>query len=211
MEQQVTAIDRVTTRRDGQRPGSRRSTRRLLPLRARQALLTAHIMISVGLLGDAAGFLAVAIRAATTGDPHVAIESVHVLNMFSTWFGIPLSVGALVTGLALGLGTKWGILRYPWVTAKLLLIVSVMLVGAFVIGPAETQMLTGTGRATTALIAGAGYDVLALALATGLSVFKTGRRLPRPNPDPQPERVEQGTHTSRSWRLHYRWGDQPDA
>jgi hypothetical protein len=33
--------------------------RRYLARRARNALLTAHIMISVGLLGDSAGFLAV--------------------------------------------------------------------------------------------------------------------------------------------------------
>jgi hypothetical protein len=146
----------------------------LLPLRARHALLTAHIMMSVGLLGDSAGFVAVAIRAARAEDPSVALDSVRVLNMFSLAFGIPLSFGALVIGLALGLGTKWGIFRYPWVTAKLLLIVSVMLVGTFVIGPAENKMLTGLGDATTRLIVGGCYDVIALAVATSLSVFKPG-------------------------------------
>jgi hypothetical protein len=34
---------------------------RLFPHRVRQAVLTAHIIMSVGLLGDSAGFLAVAI------------------------------------------------------------------------------------------------------------------------------------------------------
>ena len=86
-------------------------------------------MMSVGLLGDSAGFLAVAIRAARTDDPVLAIELVKVLNMFSLVFGIPLSVGAILSGLALGLGSKWGVFRYPWVAAKLALIVSVMIVG----------------------------------------------------------------------------------
>lgn len=175
-------MGRAITSQQGKTPPTSRGTRRFLPLRARQGLLTAHIIISVGLLGDAAGFLSVAIRAAMTHDPYVAADSVEVLNMFSAFFGIPLSVGALITGLALGLGTKWGVFRYPWVTAKLLLIVSVMLVGAFVIGPAETEMLDGTGDASTQLITGACYDVVALAVATGLSVFKPGRRFRHATP-----------------------------
>ena len=38
----------------------------------RRALLTTHIVLSVALLGDVAGFLAVAIRAAGTDDPELA-------------------------------------------------------------------------------------------------------------------------------------------
>jgi hypothetical protein len=148
--------------------------RRVLPHRARQALVTAHVMMSVGLLGDSAGFLAVAIRASTTDDPAVVIELVKVLKMFSVVFGIPLSVGSIVTGLALGLGTKWGVFRYPWVTTKLLLNLSVMLVGGLVIGPALTVILERGGDAAVRLIAAASYDVLALSVATGLSVFKPG-------------------------------------
>ena len=64
--------------------------------------------------------------------------------------------------------------RYPWVTAKLLLILSVMLVCGFVIGPAETVILEKTRAAIPRLIAAATYDVLALAIATGFSVFRPG-------------------------------------
>jgi hypothetical protein len=150
------------------------SHRRLLPQWLRLTVLTAHIIMSVGLLGDSAGFLAVAIRAARTDDPAVVIELVKVLNLFSLVFGIPLSFGALLTGLVLGLGGKWGVFRYPWVTTKLLLIVSVMAVGGLVIGPSQAAILGRTGDATTRLIAAAIYDVLALAVATALSVFKPG-------------------------------------
>jgi len=38
----------------------------------RKAILTAHIVVSVGLLGDSAGYLAVAARAAAASDPTVA-------------------------------------------------------------------------------------------------------------------------------------------
>jgi uncharacterized membrane protein len=149
------------------------TTRRFFPLRIRHAVLTAHIMMSVGLLGDSAGFLAVAIRARMTTDPAAVLEQVHVLRMFAFVFGIPLSVAALLSGVALGLGTRWGVFRYPWVVTKLALIVSVMAVGALVINPALATSLAG-GDGTSRLIAAAAYDVLALTLATCLSVFKPG-------------------------------------
>ena len=153
------------------------SVPRLLPRRARHALVTAHIIMSVGLLGDAAGFFALAVRLAGTQEPVARAELLNVLNMFSTFFGIPLSVGTLVSGIALGLGTKWGVFRYPWVVAKLALIASVMVVGGVVIGPAEGTMMGGGADASTRLMAAGAYDVLALSVATGLSVFKPGRPL----------------------------------
>ena len=151
------------------------ASRRFLGRRSRHALLTAHIMMSVGLLGDSAGFTAVAFRLSTATDPAARLALLETLNMFSLTFGIPLSVGTLASGIALGLGTKWGVFRYPWVVAKLLLIVSVMIVGGVVIGPAEDMMLQGSGDASARLLAGGSYDVLALAVATGLSVFKPGQ------------------------------------
>jgi hypothetical protein len=132
-------------------------------------------MMSVGLLGDSAGFAGVALRLSGAADPVARLELLETLKMFSLTFGIPLSVGTLVSGVALGLGTKWGVFRYPWVVAKLLLTLSVMLVGGFVIGPAEDMMLQGGPDASGRLVAAASYDVLALAVATGLGVFKPGR------------------------------------
>ena len=149
--------------------------RRYLFRRARHALLTAHITISVGLLGDSAGFLAVAIRAARAGQAAATLEMVKVLKMFAWTFGVPLSFGALLSGLTLGLGTRWGVFRYPWVITKMLLIVSVILVGALIIGPALAAALQRGVDTTARLIAAAAYDVLALAAATTLSVFKPGK------------------------------------
>lgn len=137
---------------------------------ARRAVLTAHILLSVGLLGDCAALLATAIRAATTDDPQLAAAAYELMGMFSLIFGIPLTLGSLATGLTLGLSSRWGVLRHGWVTAKLLVILSVLLVGALVIGPSEAAMVEGDGGRETVLIVAAAYDVLALGLATGLSV-----------------------------------------
>jgi hypothetical protein len=148
--------------------------RRLSPS-LRRAVLTTHIVMSVGLLGDCAVLLATAIRAAATSDPQLSASAYELMSMFSFVFGIPLSFASLLTGLALGLGTKWGVLRHGWVTAKLL----VILVGAFVIGPSEAAMADGEGGRETVLIVAAAYDVLALSLATGLSVYKPRLRASR--------------------------------
>ncbi len=156
-------------------------TARTLSPRARRAVLTAHIVASVGLLGDVAAVLAVNIRAATTSDPALARSSYELLQMFSAVFGIPLSFAALLTGLTLALGTKWGVFRHLWVTVKLALLLSVILVGAFVIGPGTSDMHNGQGGAETRLILAASWDLLALTAATALSVYKPARaRAARP-------------------------------
>jgi uncharacterized membrane protein len=169
----------------------------------RRALLTFHIVCSVALLGDSAGYLAVAVRAATTDDPRLAAASYELLEMFSIVFGIPLSFAALLSGLALTRVTKWGVIRHRWVTAKLLAILSVILVGAFVIGPSNATMQSGgSDSAELALILASGWDVLVLTLATGLSVYKprlrsrttgdtsSGSRSRRPSPTWRSSRPE---------------------
>lgn len=156
--------------------------RRALPPRLRRVLLTVHIMGSVALLGDAAGYLAVAVRSATSTDPEVAAASWDILEMFSVVFGIPLTVTALLTGIALGIGSKWGVFRYPWVITKLLLTVSVMVVGGAVLGPGLELARAGVTNGEAMVIAGAAYDIVALSVATALSVFKPGRRRSRRAP-----------------------------
>lgn len=153
---------------------ARSPARRLSPP-LRRAVLTVHIVASVALLGDCAAIVALNVRAATTDDPTLAASAYELLTMFPGLFGIPLSLASLGSGLVLGLGSKWGVLRYRWVTAKLILILSVIVVGATVLGPQTAALAEGRGGSETALIAGSGYDVVALCLAAWLSVYKPGR------------------------------------
>jgi uncharacterized membrane protein len=142
----------------------------------RRSVLTAHIVASVGLLGTCAALVAINVRAAATSDPELAASAYALLGMFSMVFGIPLSFASLITGVVLGLGSKWGVVRYGWVAAKLVIVLSVILVGALVLGPSTAAMADGRGGSEALLIAGGAYDVLALGTATGLSVFKPRRR-----------------------------------
>lgn len=145
----------------------------------RRTTLTVHIVASVALLGTCAAIVALNVRAATSADPVLAASAYELLTMFSAIFGIPLSLVSLLTGIVLGLGSKWGVLRTPWVVAKLALLVSVILVGALVLGPQTETLAAGGSGSRLALIAGGSYDVAALALATGLSVFKPARAFRR--------------------------------
>lgn len=142
---------------------------------ARRWVLTVHIVAGVGLLGEVSGFLAVAIRGSAAG-PEFAHTCWQLLQMFAFTFGIPLSLGTLASGLLLAWSTKWGVFRHWWVTLKLALIISVILVGALVHGPGIEALIDGHGSETRT-IAFAAYQVAALATATGLSVFKPGGRL----------------------------------
>src|SRR5918992_542802 len=97
-----------------------------------------------------------------------AASCYELLDMFSLVFGIPLSFTSLITGILLGVSSRYGVLRHGWTAAKLVLILSVILVSAFVIGPSNAKMLDGTGGRETVLVAAGAYDVLALVLATAL-------------------------------------------
>src|ERR1700754_1546934 len=142
-----------------------------LPRSQRRTILTVHVVASVGLLGACAAIVAINIRAASTGDPALY----DMLSIFSFVFGIPLSFISLISGIVLGLGSKWGVLRYRWVTVKLALNVAVILVGALVLGPQTEAMIDGNDGSQTVLILASAFDVVALTLATTLSVFKPGR------------------------------------
>lgn len=158
----------------GYRRTSGPSDRFKLGRRARNAVLTVHIVVAVGLLCDSAGFVAVALRHATSDDPSFREHTREILAMFALTFGIPLSFLTLITGLVLGIGTRWGVLRYPWVTIKVALTLTVIAVGAIVLRPLLFDDATVEDGA---LVLGASWDVVALTVATALSVFKPGRAL----------------------------------
>ena len=105
----------------------------------RKPLLVAHVIASVGLLGATSSSLLLALVA--DGDRDVY----ELISLQSAVFGIPLSFIALFTGIALGLATKWGVLRYWWTTLKLGLLVGVILNGALMIGPTTAQLADGDG------------------------------------------------------------------
>ena len=89
--------------------------------RLRKFVLTTHIASSVGLLGAVAGFLALAIAGLTSRDGEVVRSAYVAMNAIAELVIVPLMLAALVIGIIESLATRWGLVRYYWLIAKLVL------------------------------------------------------------------------------------------
>jgi hypothetical protein len=147
----------------------------------RKFILTTHVTSSVGWFGAVAAFLALSVAGLTNPNPQI-VRGAYLSMELTTWFVIvPLSVAALLTGLVESLGTTWGLFRHYWVIAKLgltvlatiILLVHTQPIGA-VAAVAAKRMLSSTDlrQLRIQLIADAGAALLALLVATTLSVYK---------------------------------------
>jgi hypothetical protein len=85
--------------------------------------LLAHVTSSVGWLGAAAGFLALAIVGLTSQNPPTVRAAYVAMEPITRFVIVPLAIAALVTGIIQSLGTPWGLLRHYWVVVKLLVTV----------------------------------------------------------------------------------------
>jgi cytochrome bd-type quinol oxidase subunit 2 len=146
--------------------------------RLRKTVMVIHVVGSVGLLGSVATLLLIAIIAATTNDAQLADSAYRLMQAETMAFGIPLSFISLLSGIALGLGTRWRVLRYWWTALKLGAIVAVILMGALVIGPAIDAMRDDPeAGAEWRIITAATLDVILLGTSVVLSIFKPGGRV----------------------------------
>jgi hypothetical protein len=156
---------------------------RRLPPRPRKVVLLVHIVASVALVGEVWGLVLLNLSATLTGDAALAHAAYRLMTPLVFAGGIPLSFISLLSGIVLGLGTRWGVLRHFWVAAKLVLLIATILVGALLSNPEDLAAATLNGAAPGAArqwgqVAAVGGQLLMLLTATALSVFKP-RGLPR--------------------------------
>jgi hypothetical protein len=154
---------------------NQRGERRASP-RVYRLLLSAHIITSVGWLGIVFAKLVLAIAAATAASPEVSAALLLALNVVNAAFA-PASTGAIVCGVLLSLGTRWRLLQYYWVVAKLVLTVgvfgtAVQVVPRIVGLPVVEPTLLGLPWAPAVLLASAALHLLMLGAATALAVYK---------------------------------------
>lgn len=152
-----------------------------MTLRLRKFALTAHVTSSVGWLGAVGAFLALAVAALMSQDAQL-VRATYLAMELTGWFVIvPLSLASLPTGLVMSLGTEWGLFRHYWVLAKflitvlatVLLLVHMQPVGHLARVVAETTLARGElAGLRIQLVAHAGAALLALLVATALSVYK---------------------------------------
>lgn len=147
----------------------------------RKFALTAHVTSSVGWLGAVAAFLALAVAGLNSQDAHVVRAAYVSMELIGWLVIVPLSVASLLTGLVQSLGTTWGLFRHYWIVAKLLITIIATIILLVHMQPishvaavaADTTLSISDLRGLRIqLVADAGAALLALIVATALSVYK---------------------------------------
>ncbi len=158
--------------------------------RARRTALVAHIVVSVGWIGLEVALLTLGVTGVATGDPQTLRAAYVAAGVLGAAFIIPTAAAAVATGLVLGWGTKWGVLRHWWVIAKLVITIALLAGGTVVVNrriqeaadEATTRSLPalasdGVGDVAYPIIGATAVGTLLLIVATVLSVVKPwGRR-----------------------------------
>lgn len=166
----VTRRSPVIARRGPSRPWTLRG-------RAYRVFLTLHVLSSVGWFGLAAAVGFCAVRAATVSTP---AESATVFRLMAVipWMTVPVGLVALGSGVVLGLGTKWGVLRHWWVVIKIVIALAVLVTDPLLIARGAHQAAV-TGDAPQWLYGPTVAHIVLLCVATVLSIFKPRGLTPR--------------------------------
>jgi hypothetical protein len=156
-----------------------------LPQPVRKVMLVAHVALSVAWLGIEAALLVLGVTGLVADDPERARAAFVAMGLLTLALAAPLSLLALLTGVLLGLGTPWGLLKHWWVLVKLLvgcLLVAGGLAFAYprFLAAAERAMAgTGLGRVRFQVVVAPSVAIVLLLLATTLSVVKPWGRTAR--------------------------------
>lgn len=87
----------------------------------RRFTFTTHVTSSVGWLGAVIAFLAFAVIGLTS-ENELTVRGAYLVMAPAAWFVlVPLAHASLLSGIALSLGTTWGLVRHYWVVLKLLI------------------------------------------------------------------------------------------
>lgn len=149
----------------------------------RKTITVVHVVASVALLGEVWGLVLLNLTATLTEDATLAHAAYRLMSVLVFGGGIPLSLTALATGIALATGSPWGLARHYWVLAKLVLLIAVILAGMLLFTPEAMADATAGGAAPAGRrweqVAVVSCQLAMLLTATALSVFKPRGRVGR--------------------------------
>lgn len=121
--------------------------------------------------------LALGVLGILSTDPAVVRGAYVIAGELGAIFYFPASLLTLASGVLLGLGTKWGLLRYYWVAAKLVINIALFLGGNLLVIPrfvavSEAAARGGSiGDGSIMLVSAMTAGVTLLLVATLLSTF----------------------------------------
>lgn len=125
----------------------------------RRALLAVHLATSIGWVGAAVAYIAVAVRVARTRDPDVVRAGWLAMEVVGWWAVVPLALGAWSTGVAIALLSRWGLIRHYWVSISLF--GTTVLVAVLVMHmPDVSRRADVAARASTVELAAVGSDLV---------------------------------------------------
>jgi hypothetical protein len=127
----IVAVMSITTRTTPDRQSGVRGIRIRLSARARKLTLLVHIAAAGAWLGLDLVLGILIVTGLTSGDATAAAASALSLAAFATWPLVAVGTVTLASGVLLGLGTKYGLVRYWWVLVKL--VVNIVLVTLVVV------------------------------------------------------------------------------
>jgi hypothetical protein len=82
-------------------------------------VLVVHIAAAGAWLGMDFAFAVLLCTALVTDDPGTAAAAFQALELVAIWPMLTAGLASLASGVTLGLGSKYGLLRYWWVAVKL--------------------------------------------------------------------------------------------
>lgn len=168
----------------------------------RKTLLVLHLVTGIGWMGLDIALLVLAVAALRTTDAEVVYSSYRAIAIAFPGPVLLLSFGMVVSGVLLGWGTHWGLLRSWWVLIKLIVglvllaLVNFLLVpalsgipGVLSSGLSAAELRTSLGELPNTLLFPPVVSFLMLATSVILSVFKPWGLTPW-TPDPARARRE---------------------
>ncbi len=133
----------------------------------RKLALTVHLTASVGWIGAVVAYLALGIAAETSNEAATVRGAWIAMELVGWYAAVPLAVGALVTGVAIALGTRWGLVRHWWVVFSLVL-TTFCLVVLFLHMPTVSMMAEQARSADAAQLRALGGDLGHPAIGLGV-------------------------------------------
>jgi hypothetical protein len=87
----------------------------------RKAVLAVHLTASIGWIGGVIAYLALGTRAINATDAQAVLSAWIAMDIIGWNAIVPLAGTSWVTGVAMALGTRWGLFRHYWVIISLVL------------------------------------------------------------------------------------------
>lgn len=138
--------------------------------RVRKLALAAHLTFSVGWIGAVVAYLALGVAAVSSSSTRTVRAAWIGMEVTGWYVIVPLAIGALLTGVVMALGTRWGLFQHYWVLISLLLTVFSTVILIFHM-PDVSDLTAAAQEAEGADLAALGGDLAHPAI--GLAVLLT--------------------------------------